>query len=475
MRKAYVRVKLPEELTDYVATVASKRLLGYRSMIEFTSAAVRKEVKDLIRLGVLPPFVPKVKTVAPGAIGVLSAVLAVALTALLLLLPGKPTGFGVVEDVLSPVSEWDLHLFYARYGAFVNFALYFTVFFAIVFAATKQRFDRREAAVIAGAFAFALSLALAMVKVHWMRQLSPFAFLIIGFALLYAVFEGLRQFGFKWLSSGSIAYVLAYLLLRTHRPDLFAHAGAFGSILNVAFFIAFAFAFFKLCSELWSKSEPAFAEAGHQARLAWKDNFGTPEEKDMILREQNAVAEMLKIQPEEFKRLAQLQRDLGAAERAIRKYGFSREALASIAHELSKLRGQQTEVSHRLHQLGDLSQRLQALDIELFTKLKTAYDKLPKAQQAVVRKSIEERVAALKLDAVLPRLAETAHEVQLQLDASLRDASILLEKNHAHEALTTLDRARYHAEQLQGLLTQAEETEQAIQALLGKTLRSFKT
>lgn len=473
MRKAYVRVKLPEELTDYVAQVANKRLLGYRSMIEFTSAAVRREVKDLIRLGVLPPFVPKVKTIPAGAIGVLSAVLLVAAVALLGLLPPATTGL-VFEDVFEPLAGWNFPATYERYSGFINFTLYLVIFFAIVYAATRQRFEKREATVLAAAFAVALSIALSLVKGNWMRQLSPLVFVIVILALLYAVFEGLRMFGFRWVSPGSLAYILAYLLVRTHRPDVFRQAGTFGAYLNLALFIAFAIAFFKLCSQLWAKSEPVLAEARHQARLAWGDTFGTPEQKDMILREQAAITELLKIQPEEFKRVAQLQKDLSTAEKAVRKYGYSREALATIAHELGKLRGRQTELAQRIHAMQDTAQRLRAVDVELFTKMKRAYDKLSDDQQAKVKKAIEERVAELQLDAALPRLAETAAEIQAQLDATLRDSGILLEKNNAPEALRAIEKARYQAEQLRGILGQVEDTEKAIQTLAGRTLRWFQ-
>ena len=64
MRKAYVRVKLPEELTDYVAYVATNRILGYRSMIEFVAGCVRKELQYLRELQLIPPTVPKVRTVS---------------------------------------------------------------------------------------------------------------------------------------------------------------------------------------------------------------------------------------------------------------------------------------------------------------------------------------------------------------------------------------------------------------------------
>ena len=87
MRKAYVRVKLPEELMDYVTYVVSRRLLGYRSMIEFVSAATRKEVQRLRGLGMIPPPVPEVKDVPRGAIGTLAIVLLVALVGLSALLP----------------------------------------------------------------------------------------------------------------------------------------------------------------------------------------------------------------------------------------------------------------------------------------------------------------------------------------------------------------------------------------------------
>lgn len=69
MRKAYVRFKLPEELSDHVTYIVTNRILGYRSMIEFASSAIRKEVQRLRDAGYIPPVVPRVRDVPRGAIG----------------------------------------------------------------------------------------------------------------------------------------------------------------------------------------------------------------------------------------------------------------------------------------------------------------------------------------------------------------------------------------------------------------------
>ncbi len=102
MRKAYVRIKLPEEVTDYVTYIATNRILGYRSMIEFVANATRKEIQYLRRLGFIPPTVPRVRTVSPGAIGVLS-VLAVAITAIAAVVTpattGLTTGLHAIENM----------------------------------------------------------------------------------------------------------------------------------------------------------------------------------------------------------------------------------------------------------------------------------------------------------------------------------------------------------------------------------------
>lgn len=473
MRKAYVTIKLPEELMDYVVYVVTRRLLGYRTLIEFVSSAVRKEILRLRRLNIVPPMVPKAREVPAGAIGVLSAVLLVALVSLLVILPGSPTGLGVWDDVFRPLAGWDIAGVYARYQGFINFTLYFVSFFAIVFSTIKKWLDTREAAALSVAIALALSTGLALVPVNWLRQLSPVALLVLALVLFYAVFESLRRFGFAWVSSGSLAYVLSYLLLRTHKPDLFVAAGAFGSVLSLAFFVAFAVALFKIASELWGKSEIGFAKAGHAARLAWGQAFGSSAERALVAEEQEDLSAIVKIEPAEEKRLAQVHRELDQVEQAIRKFGYSREAMASIAHELGKLRGQESELARDLGALEQLAERVRTADVTMFTRLQKQFEKLSPERKAAVKKAIEEKVAALNLEAQLPRLAESARSVQAQSDGAIREAIALLERNQPHDALRWLDRARYYTTQLGGLLRQVEETEQAISALTNQSLRYF--
>lgn len=477
MRKAYVRVKLPEEITDYVAYVATNRILGFRSMIEFVANAVRKEIMRLRQLGFIPPTVPKVREIPAGAIGALAAVLSVAITAVTLLAflqPGGVTGLGIWEETFSPLAGWNIAGMYDRYQGFINLTLYFVVFFALCFAGTKRWFDRREAIALAAVFAAALSIGLAIMPVNWLRQLSPLALLLVALGMLYAVFEGMKRFGFAWVSSGSLSYILAYLLVRTHRPDLFAAVGGFGSALHLIFFVAFAFALFTALSELWSRSESVFARAGHAARLAWGESFGSPAEKALLTQQQAEIGQLLKIQPEEYRVVGQLDRDLVRCEEAVRKYGYSRESLATIADELRKLRGQESDLARRLDALRTTSQRLRALDIELFTKLKKSYEKLNPRQQQALKKAMAEQVSELNLDTQLPQLAEAAQRVQAQADDALGNTITLLEKNLPHDALRALDRARYFTQQLQGLLRQVEEIEAAVAALQNRTMRFFK-
>lgn len=474
MRKAYIRIKLPEELTDYVAYIVTNRLLGYRSMIEFVSAATRKEVMRLRQQQFIPPTVPKVRKVSPGAIGVLSCVLGVALIALLFLLPPTTTGLGILDDIFSPLQGFDIPALYQRFHGFINFTLYFVCFFAILFSVTKRWFDRREALLVAMAFAIALSVALALVPTNWLRQLSPFALLILALVLFYAVFEALRHFGFAWISSGSFAYILAYLLLRTHRPDLFQAAGPYGSVLNLAFFIAFLIAIYKAASEVWKKSDITFARAGYAARLAWSDTFGTQTERALLGQEQEELAKMLSIEREEFKKLNQIEQDLDRVEKAVRKYGYSKEALIRIAEELEKLRAHENELGQKLDALETLAERLRDLDMELFAKLKKKFDDLSPKEQRELKNAIEEKVTELNLETALPKLAQSAQDLQTQTDALLRETIAQLQRNQPLDALRSLTRARYCTGQLKTTLTQVNETEQAIQAFLNKPMRYFR-
>lgn len=474
MRKAYIRIKLPEEIVDWVAYIVTNRLLGYRSMIEFVSSATRKEVQRLREGGFIPPVVPKVRSVAPGAIGVLSVVLAVGMLALLFMASPSVTGFGVMGDVFGPLEGWDFASIYARFGAFINFTLYFVVFFAVLFTAAKKWFDKREAGLVAGVFAVALAFALSIVPINWFKQLSPIGLLLLAFLLFALIFEALKLFGFTWLSSGSLAFILAYLLLRTHRPDLFVAAGSFGSMLNIAFFIAFLVALFKAGSELLKKSERPLLEAGHAARLAWAETFNTPEQKELRAQEQASLSQLLKIQPEEFKKVTQIQQDLDNVEKAVRKYGYSRQALASIAEELGNLRRQDTELGQRIARVQELAAQLEAVDIDLFGNLKKAFEKLPLTEKRTMRKAIEEQAEELKVDATLTQLAQSAQDVRGQIDVAISDAQGLLMRNLPHDALKTIERARYHLLQLREVLRKTEDCETRIQAFLNRSLRSFQ-
>jgi len=474
MRKAYIRIKLPEEIVDYVAYVVNNRLLGYRSMIEFVASATRKEVQRLRQLGFVPPVVPKVRDVPAAAIGSLAAVVLVALVGLWNLLPSGLTGMGVLDDVFSPLASWDIAGVYVRYQGFINVTLYFMAFFAITFSVTKKWLDRREAVILSSVFAVALALGLAMVPTDWIRQVSPVALLVLVLILFYVILEALRHLGFAWVSSGSIAYILAYLLVRTHRPDIFAVAGPFGTALNLAFLIAFFVALYKIIAELWKRSETGFVKVGHAARLAWSDAFGSPAERALLVKEQEGLTQLLKIQPQEYKALRQVESDLENAEQAIRKYGYSKQALEGIAHELTKLRAQESELAKKLEALHSLTERLQRLDLELFTKLKDRFDKLPARERKAVKKAIEEKIAELNLEAALPRLVEAAQQAQAQVTAALNNVIENLERAQAHDALQWLDRTRYYVAQLRELLKQVEDMERAIQVLLGKSLSFFR-
>jgi len=474
VRKQYVRVKIPDELFDYVAHVVNKRLLGYRSFIEFVSAAVRNEVQRLREQGFIPPAVEHVHQVPRGAIGVLSTVLLVGLVGMLFILDPSITGLGIADDIFSPLAGWDIGAMYARFGGFINFTLYFVVFFAVLFTATKKWFDKREAALVAAVFALAMSLALSLVPVNWLKQISPFALLLLALVLFWLLFEALKHFGFTWLSSGSLAFILAYLLLRTHRPDLFIAAGTFGKLLNAVLFIAFLVAIFKAGSELLKKTQGPLIEAGHAARMAWAESFGTPEQREVLLQEQSSLAHLLRIQPEENKKLTQILEDLNRCEKAIRQFGYSKQALATIAQELSKLAKIDDELGVRMAEAGTLAERIQASDLELFKNLQKAFDKLPPQQKREARKVIERQAEELNLDATLAQLARDAEEMRVQIAQGLQDARGQLLRNQPHDALRAIDRVRYHVSQLQEVQRKLEDTETRMQAFVNRSLKSFQ-
>jgi hypothetical protein len=467
-------VKLPEELTDYVAYIAQKRLMGYRSMIEFTSACVRKEVQYLQQLGVVPSTVPKVRTVAPGAIGVLSAVLLVAVVGMLAILPGGPTGFGVLSDAFSPLADWDVQDTYQRFHGFINFVLYFVAFFTLVFAGCRKQFPRREATMLASAFGLALAVALSLVPTNWIQAISPFALLLFILLLFWAVFRGLQHFGLGQVSAGALAYVLGYVLVLTHQPDLLTRAGGFGAFLRLAFLAALVLAIYQVVVSFYRGSGDVFAHATHAARTAWTEAFGSDADKQTLAQEQAQVRDALQLQPKAYRSTQELESAISKSEQAVRTFGHSPEALATVADELRALRAQTTELGERLGKLQSIATRLQAMDLELFTKLKATYAKLSKPEQKRVAKAIKQRVAQLKLEAVLPKLARSATNSQRQADRALATATTLLERNKPQEALRALDKARFNCAQLKGILTQLNDIEESIQALLKRTLRYFK-
>lgn len=475
MRKRYVRVQLPEEIIDYVAYIVTNRMLGYRSMIEFVTSAVRKEVQRLRELQFIPPTVPKVKQIPVGAIGALTIILLLAgLFGISQLVPSSVTGLSVWGDIFQPLAGWNISSTYAKYSGFINILLYFVFFFAILFSTTKRWLERKEAIAISSVLSVVFSLGLAMIPINLLYQVSPIALFVIALVLMFVVFEALKQFGFKGISSSSLAYVLAYLLLRTHRPDAFIVAGTFGDILNFGFFITFAIVIIKAVKEFLTKSDSGFEHLKHTVKLGLQQAFTTEEDKKVLAREQEEILEILQIEPKEYKRITQFQKDLDKTEEAITRYSYNRDALALIAHELKKILGQESELIKDIEDLDELAKKLRGLDVALFAKLKEKYAKLSQDEQTLLKDNMKEKIAQLNLENILPLLAQSARETHEQIDTAIRQTIIHLEGNQPHDATKELDRARYYTNQLKNITNKVQDTTTAIHALTNKSLTYFK-
>jgi hypothetical protein len=69
LRARYARIKLPEELTAFVAFIAENKIHGYRSMMEFVTQATRDKVHQLQLMNLVPPKLPPIKKIPQELLG----------------------------------------------------------------------------------------------------------------------------------------------------------------------------------------------------------------------------------------------------------------------------------------------------------------------------------------------------------------------------------------------------------------------
>lgn len=407
--------------------------------------------------------------------------------------PNAPVGFipalaaaypgQTLDFILDPITRLDIAGAYLRHHLAMDAILFFTVFFAVVHAATARQFKGRASTAIAVAVSAALTVGLLLAESTYrfsLQDFGPVAAAILILTVAVVLFRLVHNLGLGTVGAGALAYAAAYLGARAAMPGLFALATASPplAILHLFAVVAVVVSVVKAFQAFAGSGDIVLARAAEGLERpvrALKEAAQSEAETRRLDQERDAVRSILdRIVDQPFKDSVGILADLAEIQRAIRRYGTRPEGRRGIAEKLRSIATREHVVLERLKLLQQVNERLRAFDLRLLGRLRTDYEALPEEERQSAKEVFGREVQKLSLEDRIPKVEATFLAYDRQFREGLEHAIAALQLGQPAKAVDWINQCIRQESQAERVMEEIGQIEEQIKILTHIPLSRLK-
>ena len=297
-----------------------------------------------------------------------------------------------LDTLFRPLHDLRIIDFYTRNHYWVDFMIFLAIFIPVARLTIGKRFggrDGRTVSIVIGVV-LALSLSLMERKMGFsIRSFGPIAATILIFLVALIVFSLVKTAGSSRITSGAIAMIVTYFLMRAAVPSFFLwlESNRWTAWLHAVLVVAIAVSFFKLIKRI--RLESQVGSIGNSLGHLHSSSTDTPRNTEMEREEASLIRTRLqRFTRKGIKQSKDIIEELEEMIRIVDEYGDTDHGRKLIAQRINQIRPRENLILKQLAFLKDLSRKIESFDTRSFKELKTRLNRIPPKERDTVTQEI---------------------------------------------------------------------------------------
>jgi len=381
-----------------------------------------------------------------------------------------------LNDLFHPFQYLDISSFYNAYHYWVDFFIFLCLFVSVAKLTLGRRFEGKEGRVLSMVVGLILALSLSLAEYRFgfsIKSFGSIAAAILIFLVGLVIFYLIKSVGAGSTASGSLAFIIAYLLVRAAVPEFFSwlEENGLGSVLNLVLIVALFVSIWKFFSSFWSgrdiRSLGRTLEHIPNPDLSLSRNIGREKQDFSFIKR-----DLEGITKGGVKDSKDIVRQLREMVRIIDEYGATDKGRRLIAEKINQIAPKENLILKQLAYLKGLSERIEDFDLKSFKDLRSRWDNVPENERKIVREEVLLEKNKIVSEEKLKRLESQVSKYDTNFRYCLNMAISSLKSNQPNQAKDWLAKAIRSEEETQYVF---EEMKNLEDKLLKLTRREFKT
>ncbi len=387
----------------------------------------------------------------------------------------------VLDGLFQPFYGLDFGVLYDRYHPIIDFVLFAFFFVAIARFTLEKRFPGRPGKAIAISIGFVLALSLVLAERSLgfsLRSFGPIAAGILIGTVGLTVFLLIKHAGAGTTTSGSLALIIVYFVLRAVAPGfyLWVAGNPWSGFLHSLLVIAVLVALFRVAKAMFGNRPGAALTEKLGKQLEAKPVERPFEQEEQVDQKEIGLLKhrLSKFTRQAVKNSEQITGDLREMITIVQEYGDGEAARKALAERLRQIAPRQHRVAKELARIRHLNSRTAKLDMKGIAELEAVYNELSAEQKRACRALVTEAQTKLQTEEKMKAHAQATAEYQKRFDYCLGMAVHALTAGRKDAAIDWMEKAITEERTAEELLSQLLDLEKRLLALAKKQLRQAK-
>lgn len=375
-----------------------------------------------------------------------------------------------------PLQNLDISSIYDLYHYWLDFFIFLSLFISVAKLTVGRRFGGREGKVLSVVVGLALALSLTLLEYRLgfsIKSFGPIAAGILLFLVGVVVFYLVKSVGVGGMSSGSIAFMITYFLIRAALPELFlwAEDNPWFALVHLILFIAFITSIFKIIDSMFSGRD--IKSLGRTLMRSPNPDSNLKRNIDDEKQEIHWIKGGLRRKTKKgIRGSSGIIEELEEMVRIVERYGSSDKARRLIAEKINGIVSKENLISKQLAYLKELSERIEQSDTKKLGDLRSRWDKVPDRDKGILKEEMLLEKDKIVSEEELRKLESVLSQNDSNFRLCLSNSVQCLGSNQPVQARDWLLKAIKCEEGSMNVFKEMKELEDQ---LLKLTKREFKT
>lgn len=381
--------------------------------------------------------------------------------------------------LFSPLADLDIGYLYDHYHVAFDFVLYLLVLIIACRVALARMFPGEQGKHLGTVIGVVLAISLSAAEKTLgfsMRSFGPIAAGLIIFMVALVMYNMMRHAGAGHAACSATALIVTYFSMRAVLPGFFlwAEYNKWASYLHTLLIVSILVGIWRIVQTLFRPPEvSAIRQASETVSSKSRKffDFSRKQDKTEWRAVQHRMRKLTVKGKRECKKIINL---LEQARDVILEHGVDPQAAVFICKALTDLKAREHVLVSELERIREVDVRLSRFDVSQFQRLKEAYGRLNKEQQAECKQMFTEERQKLGAEQAIENFAARAETYAVEFERCIDSACSCLQAGRPTDAAEWVGRAIEQEKEAEKLIQDMRKHEKILLSVLGRQIAELE-